>query len=514
MARVTAIKKVEPEFRDVRKWYEEHLHPDANDYNDPEVYKHVYHDGAFVGVFQLTSRGAQKLFTRAKPESIIDIAVLTSIYRPGPLVAGVDKIYLEAKNEGKVFDWGHPLFEKVLGKTYNCLIFQESVMDLAEVVGGFPKDQCDNVRRAIMKRDLSKGESAIKAAKEMEDKFVEGAMKNGVLEETARKSYQQILWYAGYGFNKSHAIAYAIDSYMCAWLLTHYPDEWCTAYLESMQGSPENKAEASAAVKSIGYRFVPIDINEAGSGWTVLPGKRFMPSLSSIKGLGGSAVEEILHHRPYRDIKDLLWADDWEWKHSKFNRKALEGLIRLRALDSLDAIGDRDDQPFASYRHMYHVLIENSGAVKKTSKRDKAVGYNNMLAIARETREQFREEWTRQELVEAQIELLGSVDIDSIVSPEGLVKLHQKGIRSIEELDTGEKDVVWFVGQALHMKKSKSGKQYALIEAMGPSGKVIRLNVWGWKGGTIEPFQLFLAEVERNDFGCSTTAWKLKTLTL
>lgn len=110
-----------PTFEDVREWYEKHLHPDANTYDDQSVYENVYHNGAFAGIFQCSSRGAQKLFTEAKPTSIIDIAVLTSIYRPGPLAAKVDKIYLDAKNHGKKFDWGHPLFEKVLGETYNCL---------------------------------------------------------------------------------------------------------------------------------------------------------------------------------------------------------------------------------------------------------------------------------------------------------------------------------------------------------------------------------------------------------
>lgn len=199
-----------PTFDDVRKWYEQHLHPDVNDYNDQKVFEYVYHEGRFAGVFQLTSSGAQRLFRAAKPRSVVDIAVLTSIYRPGPLAAKVDKLYLEAR-QGKKYDWGHPLFEKVLGATDNLLIFQESVMDLAEHVGGFPKDQCDNVRRAIMKRDLSKGDSAIAEAKRMEDDFVAGATKNGVPEETSRKAYQNILWFAGYGFNKSLYFLQTID---------------------------------------------------------------------------------------------------------------------------------------------------------------------------------------------------------------------------------------------------------------------------------------------------------------
>lgn len=119
--KISKIKEVEkPTFNDVRRWYENKLHPDANDYNDQHVYEHVYHEGRFAGIFQLTSGGAQKLFVAAKPKSIVDIAVLTSIYRPGPLAANVDKIYLKAK-QGEKYEWGHPLFEKVLGHTNNCL---------------------------------------------------------------------------------------------------------------------------------------------------------------------------------------------------------------------------------------------------------------------------------------------------------------------------------------------------------------------------------------------------------
>ena len=127
MAKVTKVEhNVVPSFNDVKQWYEEHLHPDANDYNEEEVYK-VYESGAFPGIFQLTSSGAQRLFMKAKPRSIVDIAVLTSIYRPGPLAAGVDKIYLKAKS-GEKHDWGHPLFEQVLGETYNCLANDSKVM--------------------------------------------------------------------------------------------------------------------------------------------------------------------------------------------------------------------------------------------------------------------------------------------------------------------------------------------------------------------------------------------------
>lgn len=499
---------VKPTFDQVRAWYETHLHPDSNTYDDPKVYEYVYHQGNFAGVFQLTSQGCQRLFRHAKPSSITDIAVLTSIYRPGPLAAKVDKIYLDAR-KGIKYDWGHPLFEKVLGKTDNCLIFQEDVMELAEVVGGFPKDQCDNVRRAIMKRDLSKGEAAMKEAKKMEDDFVAGAVKQGVSEATARKSYQQILWFAGYGFNKAHATAYAIDSYMCAWLLTHYEEEWLCAYMESMSNNPEDKGKAFGEIKSMGYRIVPIDVNHATTRWTVLPGKRFMPSLLSCKGVGETAIEEIMEQRPYASIEEMLWNEDGTWRPSKFNKKALENLIKVGAFESLDCVGE--GKVFNSYHHMHEVLIENSDAIKKSPKKDPHLGRKIFYELARGLAPEM-EEWSRLEQAQMRVDVFGSLDVTALLDPGVMDRLEAKGVKPIDEWD--KKDFYWFCIQNAVPKKTKNAKQYLLIEAVGPVGKAYRVNAWGWDGTRkFAPYTVVLAELDKNDFGMSTVFWRIKELT-
>ncbi len=497
-----------PTFDDVKAWYEKHLHPDANDYDDQKVYDYVYSQGKFAGIFQLTSQGAQRLFRAAKPKSIVDIAVLTSIYRPGPLAAKVDDIYLRAR-KGEKFDWGHPKFEEVLGKTDNCLIFQEQVMDLAEVIGGFPKDQCDNVRRAIMKRDLSKGEAAMKEAKQMEDAFVEGAGKQGISEATARKSYQQILWFAGYGFNRAHAVAYAIDSYMCAWLLTHYEEEWLCSYLESMSKNPDDKAKAFGEIKAMGYRIVPIDINHAALGWTVLPGKRFMPSFLSCKGVGETAVEEIVENRPYSSIEDVLWNEDGSWRPSKCNKKAIDSLIKIGAFESLDCVGE--DKIFNSYHHMHEIVIENIDAIKKTPKKDPHLGRKTFYELARAMAPDIKE-WSRLEQAEMRVDVFGSLDVTALMDPVVLQRLEDRGVRSIDEWD--RKDIYWFCIKGTIPKKTKNGKQYLLIEGVGPVGKQYRVNAWGWDGQrTFAPYTVVLAELDKNDFGVSTTLWRVKELT-
>lgn len=203
---ITLILKREgnknPSFEDIKKWYEMYLAPDVIDFNDQKVYEYVYHDGRWAGIFQLTSGGAQKLFRKAKPTSIIDIATLTSIYRPGPLAANVDKLYVKAKH-GEPYEWPDPRIGKILQKTKGLIIFQEQVMELAEKCAGFPKDECDQVRRAIMKRSISGGAAAKKKAKETRDSFVKGCVKNGYAESVANDLYDKVLYFAGYGFNKS-----------------------------------------------------------------------------------------------------------------------------------------------------------------------------------------------------------------------------------------------------------------------------------------------------------------------
>lgn len=382
-------------------------------------------------------------------------------------------------------------------------------MDLAEVVGGFPKDQCDNVRRAIMKRDLSKGEAAIKEARKMEDEFVAGAMKNGVPESTARKAYQNILWFAGYGFNKAHAVAYAIDSYMCAWLLTHYEEEWLCAYLESMTNNPEDKARAFTEIKAMGYEVVPIDINYATKTWTILPGKKFMPSLLTVKGVGESAIDELMANRPYNTLEDFLWNSEGTWRHSKFNKKSLEALIKIEGFGSMNIVGD--GKIFNNYNQMHFVLVENNDKVKKISKRDPEIGRKNMRELIQESASM--EPWARSTRVENYVECLGSVDMSLIIDDNVMGKLQSKGVKSIDELEVGEKDICWFYVQDSSIKKTKTGKAYLVASAVGSSGKSHRLNVWGWQDTRdMSPYTMCLGEVERNDFGHSTTNWKLKEL--
>jgi DNA polymerase III subunit alpha len=211
MPKVTSVKHVPVVFADVKAWYEAKLSPSVIDFDDPKPYE-VYAQARWGGIFQLTSPGAQRLFVKAQPQNIIDIATLTSIYRPGPLAAHVDKLYLDAC-KGEEYDWGDRRINDILAKTKGLLIFQESVMELAEKCAGFPKAQCDKVRRDIMKRSISGGEAAKKGAQDTRDAFVKGCVQNNYTEKVANNLYDKILYFAGYGFNKCLHSDSEVDTY-------------------------------------------------------------------------------------------------------------------------------------------------------------------------------------------------------------------------------------------------------------------------------------------------------------
>jgi DNA polymerase-3 subunit alpha len=461
-----------PTFKDIKKWFDKHMDPKNIDLNDQKVYEYVYHEGRFAGVFQCTQPGAQKLFIKAKPKNIIEIATLTSIYRPGPLAAKVDKLYLDAKNNPDDIDYQHPLIKKVLEKEYGCIIFQESVMKLCSVVAGFPEAETDTIRRNIMKRSASKKDEAAADSKKAKEDFVKGAVNNGVGETVASQLYDKIMFFSGYGFNLSHAVSYAIDSYYCAWLLTYFEEEWLCAYLESMSGNDEKRSKAFSEVKALGYKIVNIDINYATKSWTILEGKRFMPSFLSCKGVGESAVDEIIEKRPYKNVEEMLWNEDGSWKHSKFNKRSLEALIGIKAFDSLDCIGY--GKTFSSYKQMNEILIDRNVEIKKHTKKNPLVGMESFKNILIETKD--IEEWTRSEMVDNSIKYLGSFNAAMLMPEDILQKLESKGVQSVDDLS--DTNIYWFIIADSKPKKTKTGKPYLLLTITGLGGQNRRLFCW------------------------------------
>lgn len=491
-----------PTFVDIKEWYDKNLHPSVIDLDDQNVYEHIYHNGNYAGVFQCTQRDTQRFFTEARPRNIVDIAALTSIYRPGPMGADVHKKYVVAKNNPKKVSYAHPLIKEVLQETYGYLVFQEQAMKLGNIVGGMSLDECDVLRKVVSKKP-TKGHPLYDKAIEMEKTFIEGAVKNGLSKELGQELYDNIKEFAKYSFNKSHAVSYAINSYLCAWLLTYYEPEWLCAYMETQLNNPDEKAKAISELKGFGYDFSKMDINKATDHWTISEnGKNLMPSFLSCKGVGKTAVAEVISKRPYESIYDFLWSDDGECKHSKFNKKNLDVLIKIEAFDSLDCVGE--GKLFKNYAHMHRTIIDNWALIKKKLKKDtfdsQCTKLDDLAASTDDT------DWELEEKLETYRLLVGEINIDLIIPKNIQKKLIEKGYNSIDTFPE-DKDaaLTWFVVEDYLKRKTKTGKSYLVLTVSGLSGKQERVNLWDWDDSvSISKNTGYRGWIERNNWGFST----------
>ena len=227
-----------PTFEDIKKFYDSNLHPDKIDLNDQKVYENIFHEGKWVGIFQFTENGAQTFAKQVKPRSIIDISAITSIYRPGPLSAGVDREFVEAHNSPENVKHVNDLVQEVTEETHGFLIFQEQIAMLAHKLGrNLTFDEGNLLRKVLTKKGTGKGHEVKDA---IHEKFVGGCQDKGMPLWQAEELWQTFEYFSGYGFNKSHAVSYSIISYQCAWLCNYYTTEW----VASFDKEPESQGES------------------------------------------------------------------------------------------------------------------------------------------------------------------------------------------------------------------------------------------------------------------------------
>ena len=266
-----------------------------------------------------------------------------------------------------------------------------------------------------------------------------------------------------------------------------------------MEGNPKKRGKAFSEVQALGYEIVPIDVNYAEKNWTILEGKKFMPSFRSCKGIGDTAIDEIVESRPYSSIYDMFWHEDGKWKLSKFNKKAVESLIRIQALDSVGIVGK--GKLFESYKHAYESIIPNWSKLRKSLKKNPFEG-RDLFNQAIEDNAGCGT-WTRMEIIKNDMDLFGSVSVEKVVPESHLQRFKREGWLPLDEY-TG-KHFYWFIVVSQTVRKTKNGKQYLRLKVMGQSGKQEWMNVWSWNGiDDIEPYTVCVAEVAENPFGKSS----------
>jgi len=309
---------------------------DNMEMDDPKVYKMIS-EGRTTGIFQLESAGMTQFMKELKPSSLEDIIAGISLYRPGPM----DQIprYISNKINPEMVKYDHPLLENILNVTYGCMVYQEQVMQIVRTLAGYSMGRADLVRRAMAKKkaNIMKEERQnfiYGRTDENGNVLIKGAIRNGADEKTANKIFNEMMDFASYAFNKSHAAAYAVIAYQTAWLKYYYPTELMAALLNSFLGSTDKISRYVNECKTMGIEVLSPDINESDIKFSVVNGKiRF--GMAAVKNVGENAVKEIINERQkngeyisFRDFCERVSFRD-------VNKKCVESLIKCGAFDSM-----------------------------------------------------------------------------------------------------------------------------------------------------------------------------------
>ena len=305
---------------------------DTIDYNDKKVLDSLG-TGKTDGIFQLESAGMKNFMKELKPQSLEDVIAGISLYRPGPM----DFIpqYIRGKNNPGTITYDCPELVPILESTYGCIVYQEQVMQIVRVLGGYTLGRSDLLRRA-----MSKKKAAVMQKERQnfvygnEEEGVPGCIKNGIKEEIANKIYDEMIDFAKYAFNKSHAAAYAVVAYQTAYLKYYYPVEFMAALMTSVIDNTRKVSEYIYSCRQMGIQILPPDINRGEGGFSV-DGQNIRYGLSAIKSVGKPVIDAIVSEREtrgeYKSLQDFIE----RLSGKEVNKRTIESFIKSGALDSL-----------------------------------------------------------------------------------------------------------------------------------------------------------------------------------
>lgn len=298
--------------------------------DDAEVYAMVAR-GDTTGVFQLESSGFREILTKLKPDKLEDIVAAVALYRPGPLEGGMVDDFIERKHGRKKVEYPHPDLETILKDTYGVIVYQEQVMQIAQILAGYSLGGADLLRRAM-------GKKIKEVMGEEKQKFMKGALARGVDKKIADQVFELMAFFAGYGFNRSHSAAYGWITYQTAYLKWHYPHEFMAGLMSCDRDNTDNIVKFIAEARSMNLTVERPDVNESASDFTVVKsarGKVIRFGLGAVKGVGQGAVDKIIEARkqdgPFESLYHFCRLVDSQ----KANRRVIEALVKSGAFDGL-----------------------------------------------------------------------------------------------------------------------------------------------------------------------------------
>ena len=309
-----------------------HIDIDHIDFDDKAVLDSLG-TGKTDGVFQLESTGMKNFMKELKPQSLEDIIAGISLYRPGPM----DFIpqYIRGKNHPETITYDCPELESILKPTYGCIVYQEQVMQIVQKLAGYTLGRSDLVRRAMSKKKAAVMEKERRNfVYGNPEEGVPGCIARGISEQVANKIYDEMIDFAKYAFNKSHAAAYAVVSYQTAWLKYYYPVEFMAALMTSVIDNPGKVSEYILTCRQMGIQILPPDINEGEGGFSV-SGQNIRYGLTDIKSIGRPVIAALVKERqengPYKDLKDFIS----RLTSKEVNKRTIENFIKAGALDNM-----------------------------------------------------------------------------------------------------------------------------------------------------------------------------------
>ena len=431
--------------------------------DDEKTFK-LFAEGKMTGVFQLESRVAQSTSRSLKPKRFEDIVALVALIRPGPLGAGMHNEFADRANNRKEIEYLHNDLESILNETYGVILYQEQVMQIAEKIAGFNLQEADNLRVAM-------GKKIPKVMEEQRKKFTDGAVSNNYSEQFAIELFDQIAYFAGYGFNKSHSVPYALLAYQTAYLKANYPAEYIAACLTAVKRDKDRTAIFLSEARDMGVKVSTPDINLSSSDFTVNDNE-ILFGLSAVRNVGDITADKIVLEREsngdFESIEDFLSRID----SRSLNKRGVEALIQGGGLDKF---GHTRKGMFDSAIE----LIENAKELKANKENNQGslfeIEDSNSTTISIKNTE-----WDKKELLEREREMLGFFVSEDPLEGYGEVLKSESShsIIELQSLEDEEEINVTISGLISNVQKRVSRRgnpwiQFDIQDLTGSSGVLL-----------------------------------------
>ena len=444
----------------IKKRFDKEIDIDKIDMEDPKVYE-LFAKGLTVGIFQFESAGMREFLKKLKPKGIDGLIAMNALYRPGPM-QNIDRYIKRAHGKEKV-EYVHPLLEEALKETYGIIVYQEQVMQIANIIAGFTLSEADEMRRAIGKKIRS-------LMDQMADKFVKGAVKNGLSKGKAKQIFELIDKFAQYGFNKSHSVAYSYIAYQTGWLKTHYTAEFMSANLTSEMNNTNKVVVLINECRKLDIKVHAPDINNSGINFEPLNDKEISFGLNAVKNVGVKALEQCIEvrnkHGKFQSIFDFISKVD----QRLVDKKVLESLILAGAFDSLN-------ENRAQLFEAVDLAINYGNQVDKQTNKNQINLFGDQEELVKVPDLPIIEDWDNQEKLSKEKEVLGIY-----VSGNPLIK-YADIIEELSNYDFSEKQIlkensIVKIGGAvtnfkLHFDKKNQQMAFFNLDCLGGQAEAI-----------------------------------------